>query len=202
MRCYGCHRSPNNFRPPHLCLKCIHHILSPKHPTLFSGISNYLGSPAPSPDVFPTFCQVRAWLHLGPQHSPPPSLVLPGQGVFGPAARAWPSEPATCSPVSHRPYVSPTSRPRYRWPDFSLLPTSLKTLASVSQASCPLHLLSSQGRKEGRKERANASCAPGTALPQAGVTLFLCWLRLAGRSGHLPFPLGEGMSKPHSLLSG
>lgn len=35
-----------------------------------------------------------------------------------------------------------------------------------------------------------------------GCPCSLCWLRLAGLSGHLPFPLGEGMSKQHSLLSG
>lgn len=68
----------------------------------------------------------------------------------------------------------PLSVPQHCWLDFLLLPTSLKTLASEPQASCPLCFLSSQKRKEGRKERADAflstSCAPGTALPQAGVT--------------------------------
>lgn len=93
------------------------------------------------------------------------------------------------------------SLPQYCCLDFSLLPTSLEILASKLQASCPLHLLSSQGRKEGRKERArgllSAACAPGTALPQAGTTLapLLAQSGPALRALTLPCPW-----EPHSLL--
>lgn len=72
--------------------------------------------------------------------------------------------------------------------------------------------------KEGREEgRANvflsAYCAPGTALPQAGVTrapllaqsgpgiLGIVTQGWASASGHLPFPLGPGPSDSVFLIT-
>lgn len=170
--CCGCLRSPNHFCLPLLSLDCIYHILYPGHPPcLFSGTPYYPGSLAPSPATLSAFCQVRAWFSLSPQHP-----LSPQQGCADPSLAC----PSCCVSLALRPRPPSPVGTGHALPPLSLgllaalLITSpfLKTLASGSQASCPLHLLSSQERKDGRKERANvflsAYCAPGTALPQAG----------------------------------
>lgn len=158
MGCYGCHRNPNHFRLPYLCLDCIHHILYPGHCTLFSRTSNYLGSPAPCPDLSPTFCQVRAWLCLGPQHPPRPSARLPRAPL---ACSSWPGGLwARCLSLALRAWSLLSCPPRtirfYRFPSVLLagLPTTShfpKDFGIRTPGFLPTPLAVTPG-KEGREE--------------------------------------------------